>query len=92
MRVLVAPDKFKGSLTANEAASAIAAGVRRVYPESTVIELPIADGGEGTLEAAYRAGFEKRLTTVVGPIGGAHQRQRWTQARQKSSSPSADRP
>lgn len=69
MRVLVAPDKFKGSLTANEAASAIADGVRRVYPESTIIELPIADGGEGTLEAAYRAGFEKRLTTVVGPIG-----------------------
>ncbi len=69
MRVLVAPDKFKGSLTASEAASAVAEGVRRVYPESTIIELPIADGGEGTLEAAYRAGFEKRLTTVIGPVG-----------------------
>lgn len=69
MRVLVAPDKFKGSLTAREAASAIAEGVRRVYPEAPVIEFPIADGGEGTLDAAYRAGFEKRLTTVVGPLG-----------------------
>jgi glycerate kinase len=67
MRILIAPDKFKGSLTASEAASAIAEGVRRVYPKATVIELPIADGGEGTLAVAYRAGYEKRLTTVIGP-------------------------
>jgi glycerate kinase len=69
MRILIAPDKFKGSLTGSQAASAIAEGVRRVYPNATVNEFPIADGGEGTLDAAYRAGYEKRLTTVAGPTG-----------------------
>lgn len=71
MRVLVAPDKFKGSLTAAQAAAAISEGVLRACPEADVTELPIADGGEGTLEAAYRAGYEKRFTTVTGPTGGA---------------------
>lgn len=48
MRILIAPDKFKGSLTANEAANAIRNGVRRQHPDWEVDILPIADGGEGT--------------------------------------------
>lgn len=68
MRILIAPDKFKGSLTAAEAASAIAQGALRVYPDAVVTQFPIADGGEGTLEAAVSAGYEERLNAVVGPI------------------------
>lgn len=68
MRILIAPDKFKGSLTAAEAAAAIAEGALRVYPDAVATQFPIADGGEGTLEAAVAAGYEERLSAVVGPI------------------------
>ncbi|MCZ2401928.1 glycerate kinase [Paenarthrobacter sp. Z7-10] len=68
MRILIAPDKFKGTLTAVEAAAAMAEGALRVYPEATVTTIPVADGGEGTVEAAVAAGFEEKLNAVVGPI------------------------
>ncbi|MFJ5957470.1 glycerate kinase [Paenarthrobacter sp. NPDC092416] len=68
MRILIAPDKFKGSLTAAEAASAMAEGVLRVYPDAVTTQFPVADGGEGTLDAAIAAGYEERNTAVVGPI------------------------
>ncbi|MDQ0076670.1 glycerate kinase [Arthrobacter oryzae] len=68
MRILIAPDKFKGSLTAAQAASAIAEGALRVYPDAVATQFPVADGGEGTLEAAVAAGYEERLNAVVGPI------------------------
>ncbi|GAA1497962.1 glycerate kinase [Paeniglutamicibacter kerguelensis] len=68
LRVLVAPDKFKGSLTATEAAAAMAEGVLRVYPEALVTRFPIADGGEGTLDAAVNAGYELRSAVVTGPL------------------------
>lgn len=68
MRILIAPDKFKGTLTGVEAATAMSEGALRVYPDSVVTMLPIADGGEGTLEAAVAAGFDEHFTTVVGPI------------------------
>ncbi|WP_026556547.1 glycerate kinase [Arthrobacter sp. 35W] len=68
MRILIAPDKFKGTLTAVEAAAAMAEGALRVYPEAVVTAFPIADGGEGTLEAAVAAGYEERINAVVGPI------------------------
>ncbi|MGZ5353034.1 MAG: glycerate kinase, partial [Actinomycetota bacterium] len=51
MRVLVAPDKFRGTLTAAQAAAAIAAGWRRERPGDDIVEVPMADGGEGTLDA-----------------------------------------
>ncbi|MHC5540701.1 glycerate kinase, partial [Singulisphaera rosea] len=51
MRVVVAPDKFKGSLTAPDAARAIARGVRLAAPGAVIDEIPMADGGEGTVEA-----------------------------------------
>ena len=70
MRVLVAPDKFKGTLTAAEAAAAIAAGWRRSRPDDEVRQLPMADGGEGTLDAVLTAlGGERRRVTVAGPLG-----------------------
>ncbi len=68
MRILIAPDKFKGSLTAAEAAAAIAEGALRVYPDAEAIQCPVADGGEGTLAAAVAAGYEERINAVVGPI------------------------
>ncbi len=55
MRVLIAPDKFKGSLAAGAVAKAIAAGIRAGLPEAEIELLPIADGGEGTAEAIQLA-------------------------------------
>ena len=70
MRVLIAPDKFKGSLSAVEAAAAMAEGVLSVYPEADVTLVPVADGGEGTLEAALAAGAKEYTAGVRGPLGG----------------------
>ena len=64
MRVLAAPDKFRGTLTASEAAAAIAAGAARAGWEAT--RLPLADGGEGTLDVL---GGGNRSTVVTGPLG-----------------------
>ena len=70
MRVLVAPDKFKGTMTAAEAAEAIAAGWRRSDPRAQVDEIPMADGGEGTLDALVAAlGGRRHLVKVSGPLG-----------------------
>lgn len=67
--VVLAPDKFKGSLTASQAAHAMAMGVRRANPALVTVECPVADGGEGTLEAAVAAGFEMVSVTAGGPTG-----------------------
>ncbi|SFK17731.1 glycerate kinase [Cellulomonas sp. KH9] len=77
IRVLVAPDKFKGSSSALDVAEAVAAGVRRVLGEATadgrpgceVVCLPMADGGEGTAGCFVAAGFTARPATVTGPLG-----------------------
>jgi glycerate kinase len=68
-RVVIAPDKFKGSLTAAQAAEHIARGVVRAVPSVRVRLLPVADGGEGTVLAALAAGFEEVHVPVVGPTG-----------------------
>ncbi|WP_309316900.1 glycerate kinase [Streptomyces salinarius] len=68
-RVLVAADKFKGSLTAVEVAERVTAGLRRVVPDVRVEALPVADGGDGTVAAAVAAGFERREVRVAGPLG-----------------------
>lgn len=67
--VLVAPDKFKGSATAAEVAEHVAVGIRRVAPQARVTALPVADGGDGTVDAAVAAGFTRREATVAGPLG-----------------------
>lgn len=67
--VLVAADKFKGSLTAVQVAERVTAGLRRVVPGARVETLPVADGGDGTVAAAVAAGFERREARVTGPLG-----------------------
>lgn len=66
-RVLVAPDKFKGTLSAPEAAEVIAQAVLEVLPEAEVTLLPVADGGEGTVAAVLAAGWTRRSSRVAGP-------------------------
>jgi glycerate kinase len=68
-RVLIAADKFKGSLTAVEVAERVTAGLRRVLPDLAAESLPVADGGDGTVDAAVAAGFERREVRVAGPLG-----------------------
>lgn len=71
-RVLIAPDKFKGSLTATEVAEAVRRGlaVADVGPRSVdVLCLPVADGGDGTLDAALAAGYERMPVRATGPTG-----------------------
>ena len=69
MRIVVAPDKFKGSLTAPAVAFHVAAGLRSAIPDVEVVSVPVADGGEGTLDAAVAAGYELRTAEVAGPTG-----------------------
>ncbi|GGG87657.1 glycerate kinase [Paenibacillus radicis (ex Gao et al. 2016)] len=70
MKIIVAPDSFKGSLSAVEAAAAIARGVRRALPHADVVEAPVADGGEGTLSCLLAAtGGERVEAQVLGPMG-----------------------
>ncbi len=70
MKIVIAPDSFKESLDAAAVAAAIAAGWRAVWPQAELLCLPMADGGEGTLDAvlAARAG-ERRSCQVCGPLG-----------------------
>ncbi|WP_442811159.1 glycerate kinase [Streptomyces sp. NBC_00481] len=68
-RVLIAADKFKGTLTAVQVAERVTAGLRRVVPDLEVEALPVADGGDGTVAAAVAAGFERREVRVGGPLG-----------------------
>ncbi|KUM98658.1 glycerate kinase [Streptomyces cellostaticus] len=67
--MLIAADKFKGSLTAVQVAERVTAGLRRVVPGLEVEALPVADGGDGTVDAAVAAGFERREVRVAGPLG-----------------------
>jgi glycerate 2-kinase len=69
MHVLAAPDKFKGSLTAREVAGRIAAGIEAVTPQVPVVLAPVADGGDGTVDAALAAGFDRVRVRAEGPTG-----------------------
>jgi glycerate kinase len=68
-RVVIAPDKFKGSLTASEVGEALAAGMRDALPWLETTLLPVADGGDGTVAAALSAGYDKIIVDAVGPTG-----------------------
>jgi len=68
-RVLLAPDKFKGTLTAAEVAAHVAAGLRSVLPDVELTTVPVADGGDGTLAAAESAGFTVVPVRATGPTG-----------------------
>ena len=70
MKIVIAPDSFKGSLSALQAARAIARGLRRVLPAAHFQLVPVADGGEGTVDALLAAVGGRRITTTVcGPLG-----------------------
>jgi glycerate kinase len=70
VKIVIAPDSFKGSLSAVEAAAAMAAGAREVYPDAEITEVPVGDGGEGTVEAMVRAtGGRQVPVRVTGPLG-----------------------
>ena len=68
-RVLLAIDSFKGSVSSAQAEAAVAEGVRRVWPDAEVCTLPLADGGEGTLDAIAACGGELSTCDVAGPLG-----------------------
>jgi glycerate kinase len=69
-RVILAPDKFKGSLVAEQVAGALAAGLRAAVPGIAVATVPVADGGEGTVDAVVAAaGFRRLRALVSGPTG-----------------------
>jgi glycerate 2-kinase len=71
LRVIVAPDSFKGSLDAGAVADAIGAGVREVYPDATLISSPVADGGEGLLDILLPVlGGKMHSSRVAGPLPG----------------------
>ena len=68
MRILIAPDKFKGSLSAAAAAQAIEVGMRQGLPQATFDLVPVADGGDGTAETIVAAlGGQMRALEVSGP-------------------------
>jgi glycerate kinase len=70
MRVLVASDKFKGTVSSAEVAAAVGDGIRGVRPEAVVESVLVADGGDGTLVAAVAAGFELVPVVAAGSLGG----------------------
>ena len=64
-------DKFKGTLTSLDAAHALRAGIVKVIPSARFTTVSVADGGDGTVDAAIAAGFSRRQFSVTGPLGGA---------------------
>ena len=70
MNIVIAIDSFKGSLASLEAGEAVRTGIRKVFPQAEVLVLPLADGGEGTVEALTRGlGGRFREVSVTGPLG-----------------------
>lgn len=70
MKIVIAPDSFKESLSAWEAASEIEAGLREIFPHAAYLKVPVADGGEGTVEAMIAATGGRRIAlAATGPLG-----------------------
>src|SRR6266478_1241142 len=67
--VVIAPDKFKGTLTAAQVAAHVAAGLDRARPGLKTVQVPVADGGDGTVDAAEAAGYRRIEMRVRGPTG-----------------------
>ena len=68
MKIVAAPNAFKGSLSATEAAKAMAEGITQVLPEAEVVQVPVADGGDGLVDVAVEAlNGERRTLKVTGP-------------------------
>lgn len=74
MKIVIAPDSFKGSVTAMEAAIAIEKGVKQFLPNAQTILVPVADGGEGTMDSLVAATKGRKVAvTVTGPLGSVVQ-------------------
>ena len=72
MKIVIAPDSFKGSLTALQVAEAIEVGLRRVFPSAAIEKVPMADGGEGTVQSLVDATSGQILTAqVLDPLGNS---------------------
>ncbi|UVJ45628.1 glycerate kinase [Pseudomonas sp. LS1212] len=70
MKIVIAPDSFKDSLSAADVADAIASGLKDVFPDAELVKCPMADGGEGTIDAILSAvAGELRSARVTGPLG-----------------------
>ncbi len=70
MKIILAPDSFKGTFTSSEAAAAMADGVRQVLPDAHAVELPLADGGDGTLDVLLGGADGERCTVAAAdPLG-----------------------
>ena len=70
MKIVVAPDSFKGSVTALQAANAMETGLRRIFPDATIEKIPMADGGEGTVQSLVDAtGGHFQTRRVLAPLG-----------------------
>ena len=70
MRIVIGPNSYKGSLSAFEVANAMEKGILKIFPDAEVFKIPIADGGEGTIEALVMATGGRIVDeTVTGPIG-----------------------
>ncbi|MBZ4645925.1 MAG: glycerate kinase [Clostridia bacterium] len=70
MKIIIAPDSFKGSNTTIAVANTIEKGIRKVFPDAEIVKIPIADGGEGTVDAlVLGAGGKFKEITVTGPLG-----------------------
>ena len=77
MKIVLAPNAFKGSLSAEEVCRAMEVGARRVFPAAELVSIPLADGGAGTLDALTRdEGALIKTSTVRGPLGAPVQA-RW---------------
>ncbi len=74
MKIVIAPDSYKESLSASEVAEAIESGFKKVFPDYQYVKCPVADGGEGSVEALVDASGGKMVyTDVVGPLGDHHE-------------------
>ncbi|MEC0213729.1 glycerate kinase, partial [Paenibacillus ehimensis] len=70
MKIVIAPDSFKGSLSALQLCGAVSSGIRSVVPDADIVELPVADGGEGTVDSLVHACGGTRVEVQVrGPLG-----------------------
>lgn len=70
MKIVIAPDSFKGGMTAKEAAEAIEVGLQPIFPDAEIVKVPMADGGEGTVQSLVDATAGQLIhETVTGPLG-----------------------
>ena len=73
MNVVIAIDSFKGSMTSLEAGESASAGIRRIYPDADITIRPLADGGEGTVDAlTLGCGGTRTQVCVTGPVSYTH--------------------